>query len=268
MKEIIGTGNKILEIDLSKKSVEVYEVEPGERRLYLGRQGFGPQAALRPDGGASFAMHVKGLELAGYDPRGSYGQGLAFAVANRGGCHLSAFLAGQEVFLRLLKPYAIRSKADYVKFFESLDNCVNSLQTCLFTLFAYLLEPPLTKYTPNFMLALLMQELPRVAIALIDFSLYKDLWCAVTGISLSRRDYLEAGDRITVLERYMNTREGTSQLHDTLPERLLKEGRISDPRIRTVPLEKLRAAYYKKRGYDHNGIPTPRTLDRLGIEAG
>ena len=235
-------------------------------------RGFGKDMALgskmlsQKYGGASFAMQVKGLELAGYDPRGSYGQGLAFAVANRGGCHLSAFLVGQEVFLRLLRPYAVRAKADYVKFFESLNNCVNSLQTCLFTLFAYLLEPPLTKYTPQLMLALLMQELPKAAIRLIDYSLYRDLWSAVTGIKISRKDYLKAGDRITVLERYMNTQEGIWRLHDTLPDRLLNEGRKSDSRMRTVPLDKLRAAYYRKRGYDHNGIPTPRTLKKLGID--
>jgi aldehyde:ferredoxin oxidoreductase len=110
-----------------------------------------------------------------------------------------------------------------------------------------------------------MQELPRVAIPLIDFSLYRDLWTAVTGIKISRREYLEAGDRITVLERYMNTREGIWRLHDTLPDRLLKEGRKSDPKTRTVPLETLRSAYYSKRGYDLNGIPTPRTMKRLGI---
>jgi aldehyde:ferredoxin oxidoreductase len=235
-------------------------------------RGFGRDMALGSKalsekyGGTSFAMQVKGLELAGYDPRGSFGQGLAFAVANRGGCHLSAFLVGQEVFMGLLNPYAVRSKADYVKFFESLNNCVNSLQTCLFTLFAYLIEPPMTKYTPRPMLALLMQELPRVAIPLIDFSLYRDLWSAVSGIKISRKEYLEAGDRITVLERYMNTREGIWRLHDTLPDRLLNEGRKSDSRMRTVPLERLRAAYYRKRGYDHNGIPTPRTLKRLGID--
>jgi len=33
-----------------------------------------------------------------------------------------------------------------------------------------------------------------------------------------------------------------------------------------VPIEKLRSKYYKKRGYDHNGIPTPKTLKRLGIQ--
>ena len=236
------------------------------------RKGFGAEMAQgsralsEKYGGTSFAMHVKGLEIAGYDPRGSFGHGLAYAVANRGGCHLSAFLAAQEVFLGLLRPHAVRAKADYVKFFESLDNCVNSLQTCFFTLLAYLLEPPLIKYTPPFALALLMQEMPQVAIPLIDYTLYRDFWSAVTGIRMSRWEYLEAGDRITVLERYMNTREGIWRLHDTLPDRFLREGRKSDAKARTVPIEKLRSKYYKKRGYDHNGIPTPKTLKRLGIQ--
>jgi len=235
------------------------------------RKGFGAEMAQGSKalsekyGGTSFAMHVKGLELPGYDPRGSVGHGLAYAVANRGGCHLSAFLAAQEVFLDLLRPHAVRAKADYVKFFESLGNCVNSLQTCFFTLLAYLLEPPLVKYTPNLFLGLLMQELPQVAILLMDYTLYRDFWSAITGIKMSRWEYLEAGDRITVLERYMNTREGISRLHDTLPDRLLKEGRKSDPKAHTVPIERLRSKYYKKRGYDHNGIPTPKTLKRLGI---
>lgn len=238
--------------------------------MALGR-GFGREMALGTKalsekyGGTSFAMQVKGLELPGYDPRGSFGHGLAYAVANRGGCHLSAFLVAQEVFLHLLRPYAVRGKADYVKFFESLNNCVNSLQTCLFTLFAYLLEPPLTRYTPHPALAMLMQEMPSLAISLIDFGLYKDFWCAVTGIKMSRREYLRAGDRITVLERLMNTREGIWRLHDSLPDRLLKEGRGSDSKSRTVPLEKLRSKYYIKRGYDRNGIPTPQSLRKLGI---
>ena len=41
-------------------------------------------------GGKEFAMHSKGLELAAYEPRKAVGQGLGYAVANRGGCHLNA----------------------------------------------------------------------------------------------------------------------------------------------------------------------------------
>ncbi|MFO7460233.1 MAG: aldehyde ferredoxin oxidoreductase family protein [Desulfatiglandales bacterium] len=235
-------------------------------------RGFGREMALgskalsEKHGGTSFAMQVKGLELAGYDPRGSFGQALAFAVANRGGCHLSAFLVGQEVFLNLLRPHAVRAKADYVRFFENLNNCVNSLQTCLFTMFAYLLEPPLQKYIPRGILGFLMQELHPMAIPLIEYRMYRDFWSAVTGIKLSGREFLAAGERITVLERHMNTREGIRREHDTLPERLLKEGRACDSKKRTIPLDRLRAAYYRKRGYDQDGIPTPKTLERLDIE--
>ena len=39
-------------------------------------------------GGQEFAMHVKGLELSAYDPRGSYAQGVEYATTNRGGCHV------------------------------------------------------------------------------------------------------------------------------------------------------------------------------------
>lgn len=40
-------------------------------------------------GGKEFAMHAKGLELAAYEPRRAVGQGLGYAVSNRGGCHLN-----------------------------------------------------------------------------------------------------------------------------------------------------------------------------------
>jgi aldehyde:ferredoxin oxidoreductase len=115
------------------------------------------------------------------------------------------------------------------------------------------------------MMALMMQELPHLAIPLIDFTLYRDLWSAVTGIRVSKREYLEAGDRITVLERYMNTREGIRSVDDTLPERLLKEGRKSDPAGHAVPLEEMLASYYTKRGYNQDGVPTRETLKKLGI---
>jgi aldehyde:ferredoxin oxidoreductase len=47
-------------------------------------------------------FRFKGLEMAGYDPRGSWGQGVAYAVANRGACHLSATIFPLEVFFGFL----------------------------------------------------------------------------------------------------------------------------------------------------------------------
>ncbi|ABW67575.1 aldehyde ferredoxin oxidoreductase family protein [Desulfosudis oleivorans] len=218
-------------------------------------------------GGKEFAMHVKGMEMAAYDPRGSVGQGLAYAVANRGACHLSAYMIAQEIYFKLLDPYRTRAKPEFVKFFESITCCVNSLHTCQFTMFAYLLEPPSAKYSPDLVLGFFMQNVPEIAIRLIDFSVYTRLWSAVTGIPMSNGAFLAAGDRIHVLERYMNTRMGISRKDDTLPGRLLMEGRASDPRKRVVPLDKMLSKYYKLRGFDDNGIPTEKTLKRLGIAA-
>ena len=72
-------------------------------------------------------------------------------------------------------------------------------------------------------LAVLMQYLPQVTTKLVDFTIYGDLFEAVTGIKMTAGEFLEAGDRIHVLERYMNTREGISRKDDTLPARFLKE---------------------------------------------
>jgi len=216
-------------------------------------------------GGREFAMHVKGLELSAYDPRGAWGQGLAYAVANRGGCHLSAYLVAMEVFFGLLNPRRSGAKPEFVRFFESVTCCINALHTCQFTMYAYILETPLTKYTPDFLLGFLMQNLPRLAISLTDFGLYTRLWSLATGIRMSNRAFFRAGDRIHVLERYMNTREGISRKDDTLPPRLIKEGRADDDKKLTVPLDSMLDRYYRIRGYDKNGIPTAVTLRKLGI---
>jgi len=225
----------------------------------------GSRALAKKYGGEDFAIQVKGLEIAAYDPRGSFGHGLAYAVSNRGGCHLSAYLVGLEVHFGLLDPFSVKAKPEFTRYFESLNCCVNSMHTCLFTIYPYLFEAPMAKMTPPKVLGFLMQHLPKVALALTDFSIYTGFWSAVTGIAISNKEFLQAGDRIHVLERYMNTREGITTKDDTLPGRMLNEGRTCDPKNRTVPLDKMMDRYYQLRGYDSNGVPTAQTLQQLGI---
>jgi len=225
----------------------------------------GVKAASKKYGGESFAIHTKGLELAAYDPRGSFGQALSYSVANRGGCHLNAYIIAQEVFFKLLNPYKTLGKAAYVKFLQNIKEIIDSLHTCAFTQFAYMLEPPLVKYTPKPILAFLMQYLHPIAIQLIDYSLYSKMWSAITGIKISNKEIFLAGERVYVLERYMNTREGITFKDDTLPDRLLKEFRVSDKMQKKIPLNKMLKSFYKMRGFDKNGIPTEETLRNLGI---
>ena len=217
-------------------------------------------------GGKDFAMHIKGLEMAAYDPRGSFGQGLSYAVANRGGCHLSAFLVSLEVFFNLLKRDTSKAKPEFVKFLEDLTCLVNSVSVCQFTMYAYTLEPWLTKLTPKPILGYLMQNFPKIAIFLFDYSLYTDFFNAVTGFNLSSRDFIKAGERIHILERYMNTLEGISKKDDTLPKRMVNESRETDNKNLKVPLSRMLERYYKKRGYNQNGIPKQKLLKKLNID--
>lgn len=233
----------------------------------LGQEmGQGSRALSKKYGGEDFAIHVKGMEMAAYDPRGSYGLGLNYAVANRGACHLSSTVMAQENFVHVLDPYTTTGKHVWVKFFEDFYCAMNSLHTCTFTSFAYILENPLTKYNGLFYLKMVMGYLYPVATKIADISIYHKFWSAITGQKMSRSEFLKAGERIHILERYMNTREGITIKDDTLPRRFLKEGRKNDPKGRVVPLEEMRKKYYHIRSYDDNGKPTARIMKKLAIQ--
>jgi aldehyde:ferredoxin oxidoreductase len=219
-------------------------------------------------GGEGFAIQVKGLEMAAYDPRGAFGQGLSYAVANRGACHLSATAFGLEVYLDLMDAYSYRSKASMVKYQEDIYSAINSLQTCVFTVFPYELETPLMKYSPRPVLKFMMNLMAGVAMRFVDVSLWPELWSAVTGERLGMTAFLRAGARVQVLERMMNCAEGISRKDDTLPDRLLNEFRKCDSKERGIPLEKMLNRYYFVRGFDKNGIPKEGTIKRMKIKKG
>ena len=216
-------------------------------------------------GGEDFAIHVKGLEMAAYDPRGSFGQGLSYAVANRGACHLASSAFALEVYFNLINPYGYNSKASLIKYQEDIMSAINSLQTCVFTSFPYELETPLMKIMPKPVLRLCMNLMAGIALRLVDVSLWPEFWSSITGHRMGMTAFLRAGARVQVLERLMNTKEGISRKDDTLPVRLLNEHRKCDDREIPIPLDKMLDRYYFIRGFDKNGIPKKRTLKKLKI---
>lgn len=91
---------------------------------------------------------------------------------------------------------------------------------------------------------------------------------AVTGTEAALEDLQRAAERSLTIERAFNLREGLDRETDTLPERFLREG-IETGEITAGPfteLPRLVASYYRRRGWDEGGRPTPATLDRLGLE--
>lgn len=250
----------------SVEGIEDFIKDVAYRRNLGDEAANGSRRLAQKYGGKEFAINVKGLEMAAYDPRGAWGQGLNYAVANRGGCHLSSFVVATEAMFHYLDSYTTYGKHYWVYFFENLYSAVNSLHTCLFTGFAYILERPLVRFTPKPILSLIMRLFPTIAINLMDWSIFSAFYSSITGYKTSMRGFLKAGERIHILERYMNNKIGIAREDDSLPERFLTEDDSSYKRKSKVPLNAMLNKYYKLRGYDDNGIPTAKTLRKAEIK--
>ena len=191
-------------------------------------------------GAEAFAMHVKGLELPAYDPRGSTGIALAYATSDRGGCHLRSWPIGAELLSAedRVDPLSTEFKAEFVKNQQDFFTILNSSVTCLFTTFSLSLRH-------------MVQSL-HAATGIEPFS--------------SPEEVLRIGERTNNLVRLFNLREGLTRREDTLPRRFLKEPLQEGPsRGRVVDLETMLDEYYFVRGWDEKGIPAAETLKRLDL---
>jgi len=203
-------------------------------------------------GSEAWALQVKGLEMAMHDPRGKKGMALAYATANRGGCHLQTI---HEDAMEAGGPYPelgldtamsrkqLEGKAYLVKITQDYFGTLgDTLGICKFPLNAW------RPYTPT-----------RVAQAV----------AMVTGWDITLKELLTAGERIFNLCRMFNVRESISRADDTAPARVaepLPEGASAGETVSAEDLTKLLDEYYELRGWDKNGIPTPETLARLGLK--
>lgn len=195
-----------------------------------------------------FAMHVKGLELPAYDSRAAKITGLAYATANRGGDHITAYIEG-PAFMSM--PFLIvdegevdedglieiPEEARIVKEYEDAFGMFDALSGCKF----------------------------------MGMVLTGEDWAALIqsllGYEFTEMDFRKMGERIYNLERAYNIREGLTRKDDTLPKRLLEDPLPDGPaKGQVVNLKPLLDAYYGYRGWDINGKPTPEKLTELGLD--
>lgn len=229
-------------------------------------------------GGKEFAMQSKGLELAAYEPRRAVGQGLGYAVSNRGGCHLNGgylvILEGLGLNIDAQTPH---SKADFTMMFQDLMEMISATGQCLFTSYAFfpgfLITRPngaiataANKLLPHLGWAIrLMNKFPRVLAFHLPVFHHTKMMQKAVGMPMTFGKYLQTGERGFNLERAVNVRFGVSAAKDSLPKRLTDVSQDpNDPRTR-VPLEQMKKIYYQARGWDKSGIPTCRTLKKLKI---
>ncbi|RPI89029.1 MAG: hypothetical protein EHM32_13170 [Spirochaetales bacterium] len=68
------------------------------------------------------------------------------------------------------------------------------------------------------------------------------------------------------MERLFNLREGIGGSQDKLPWRFTHEQLLQGNKRSVVPMDKMLPKYYRLRGWDRSGVPTGKTLRRLGLD--
>jgi aldehyde:ferredoxin oxidoreductase len=221
--------------------------EIGTRGTPLGSLlGEGSRRASRTVGAdsASFAPHVKGLEMPGYEPRTLHAMALGLAVNARGADHnrSGAYEADLSGDLDRLDG----GDAHVAAAIETEDRAavMDSLILCKF-LRGVFTDP---------------------------FGEWAALLASVTGWDVTDGELRAAARRIVLAKRVYNIREGWQPSDDWLPDRLLNEPlTLPSGRVATLTADRLRAmidAYYQQRGLDHAGRPGLGILDDLGLAAG
>ena len=226
-------------------------------RLIAFREGMGDLlsdgvkiASTRIGKGAErFAMHIKGLELPGYDVRGAKAHGLGYATAFTGADHNRGY-AFQEIF-GVPVPYAvdrlsIEGKGKLTKWNQDVRTATCDCPTMCVFLLDTAMAPTATENT-----AALME--------------------AVTGLTLTPEEVTQVGERINNLARAFNVREGFTRADDTFPDRLMTEplqsGASKGQLISKEDLNAMLDEYYTLRGWDLNtGIPTRKKLIELSLD--
>lgn len=198
-------------------------------------------------GSEKYAMHVKGLEFPGYDPRGAKAHGLNYATSYCGADHNRGY-AIQEIFaIPVPKPYdrfAIEEKGWLTKWNQDVACAVSDCPTiCAFI----------------FDMALFVNGPQNIA----------DMVGAATGIKFTPEEVQAVGERVNNLARVFNITAGFTRADDTLPERILTEpikaGGSKGHYIKAEDFNKMLDDYYAARNWTKEGVPTAEKLEELGI---
>jgi aldehyde:ferredoxin oxidoreductase len=237
-KEIINyidTGGLHLKFGNDKDMLELVQ-EIGQRKelgnllaegVRIAAQGIGKNAE-------TLAVHIKGLEMIGYDLRGLKTAALSFAVSFR-----DAYYDGQGAYLFDIKGIsnrfsATKGKGKLVKDLEDIFAVLDSISICKIFAGAYGFEELATLYN------------------------------IITGANISPRELKICGEKINDLARIFNLRTEFRFHDDNLPMKFIQNPIPDGPSkgciITIEELQMLLKDYYKERCWTEDGVPAKYNL--------
>lgn len=216
-----------------------------------------------------YLIHVKGMSNLHSDERATPGLALNIATASRGSDHLRSrpaidlYHLPVDVMRRIYSsPVAYDGplSSDHTEYVGKPwqvfwhENCYMGVD-CL----------GICKYHTTFLGA-----------TLPNFEDWSKVLYYNTGLEMSPKDIWDVAERCNMVERLFNLREGLKK-DDPNKGEILAERYFTEPAKRGAPdvigkyidrekFKQMRAEFYKHKGCDDNGIPTPETLKRLGLD--
>lgn len=185
-------------------------------------QGIVP--AARAWGLEDLAVHVKGMEPPGYDPRVLKGMGLTYATSDRGACHLRTTFYKPEL-AGFIPADTTEGKAEMLIDYEDRLTIFDTLILCRFFRDLYTWE-----------------ELEKVI-------------HLATGMDASKQALRRRAAHVADLTRTFNLREGLTPADDRLPRRLHREALPDGRSLKEEELSFMLAEYYRLRGWSPEGRP-------------
>jgi len=244
---------------------------------YSERTGESKETALEQI--SKFAMETKGLEFSMYISRESLAQQGGYGMALKGPQHDEAWLIFLDQVHKEMETYEMKTAA--LKWFPLVRTWFNAVGLCKLPWID--VRHPEAAGTEN-----PAQNMPT-------FQLYVDYLNATTGTDKSVADILHDSERLHLLQKLLNLRQGKgTRESDSIPLRAMAPAFIDEfhqreeyymewlknhigedaiipesPEkchellvdIRKESYEELLYAVYKAKGYDENGIPTQKTIE-------
>ncbi|MCL2486960.1 MAG: aldehyde ferredoxin oxidoreductase family protein [Oscillospiraceae bacterium] len=193
-------------------------------------------------GSEHFAMHIKGLEMTGYDVRGLKTCALGYAVSRRGADHQRHGSYSWDLTGKTDRFTADAGRGKFVMDDEDLYAVIDSMIICKFTRSIWKVYDDIAK-----------------------------VYTQVTGIPMTAGEMGKTGHRINTLARIFNIREGLTRADDNLPPRVMKDpipsGVAAGSLVTQEELDIMLDGYYEARGWSKSGVPTAATLAELGLSA-
>jgi len=198
-----------------------------------------------------YAVHTKGLEMPGYDPRGLPGHGLGYMTGDKGGEHVQGYMAGYEAWGwpwrgRRFGRFDVEGKAEVLIWLQNYQVGTNTLVKCDFT------------------------RATSEESGGISPGTFAEMLSAVTGTEYTGEEINFIGERIYNLTRLFNLREGFTRKDDDVAYRCREDPLPDEPvkgrRLTREDLDYMLDDYYRLRGWDEQGVPTPTKLKELGLE--